>query len=165
MSIREIWTQAHFAELAYLRIKPELGTDIVFPSIYSFLVHSAMVSKMLMASDDNNPSSKIGMILKVPESSIIHNRKFRDYLEHYYNYLKKWIKENSPNSNIGTYNIGPKSAVVIPDMIFVSHYDPSTNIYTFVNEDFDLTQLYEEVISIKMLADSWVKQFRDKNIE
>jgi hypothetical protein len=124
-----------------------------------------MVSKMLMASDDNNPSSNIGMVLKISESSIIHNRKFRDYLEHYYNYLKKWIKENSPNSNIGTYNIGSKSALGIPNMIFVSHYDPSTGIYTFVNEDFDLNQLYEEVISIKVLADSWVKKLQNKNIE
>lgn len=160
MSIREIWTQAHFAEIAYRNIDPKAikGTDAVFSSIHSFLSHCANVSKMLVADDGKNPPKTIGGILKVSKNSDIHNRKFRNHLEHYDKQLKKWIKEKGINTTIGTYNIGPKSMIQIPNMIFVSHYDPTDNTFTFVNEDFNLGVLYNEVIKIKSLADSWVKK-------
>src|SRR3989344_2204649 len=67
MSIREIWTQAHFAEIAYSHIDPKAasGNDAVFSSIHSFLSHCAMVSKMLSASDDDNPPKLIGDVLGI----------------------------------------------------------------------------------------------------
>lgn len=80
----------------------------------------------------------------------------QNHLEHYDERLKQWIREKGINSNIGTYNIGPKSMIQIPNMIFVSHYDPSDNTFTFVNEDFDLGLMLEEVQRIKKLADDWV---------
>lgn len=162
MSIREIWTQANFARIAYRNINPKAikGTDAVFSSIYSFLSHCANVSKMLIADDGENPPKTIGDILKVSENSDIHNRKFRNHLEHYDERLKKWIKEKGINAMIGTYNIGPKSMIQIPNMIFISHYDPSNNIFTFVNEDFDLSLLYREVQRIKKISDAWVQKIQ-----
>ena len=159
MSIREIWTQAHFAEIAYKNIDPKAvkGTDAVFSSIHSFLSHCANISKMLNADDGDSPTRTIGDILKISKYSDIHNRKFRNHLEHYDERLKKWIKEKGINANIGTYNIGPKSAVQGIDIIFVSHYDPTDSTFTFVNEDFDLGALYDEVVKIKPIADKWVK--------
>src|SRR3989344_4518779 len=49
MSIREIHTQAHFAELSFsnIDVKAMKGTDLVFSSIFSFLSHCAIVSKMI----------------------------------------------------------------------------------------------------------------------
>ena len=159
MSIREIWTQAHFAGLAYKNINPKAinATDAVFSSIHSFLSHCAMISKMLKAKHDQAPFTSIGDILGISISSIIHNRKFRNSLEHYDKELKKWIKDKSINSNIGTYNIGPKSMIQIPNMVFVSHYDPNNNIYTFVDKDTDLAVLYQEALRIKNMANTWVK--------
>src|SRR3989344_6238631 len=159
MSIREIWTQAHFAELAYQNIDPKAvhGTDAVFSSIHSFLSHCAIMSKMLSAKDQETPPKSIGDILGITKSSVIHNRKFRNHLEHYDERLKQWIREKGINSNIGTYNIGPKSMIQIPNMVFVSHYDTSDNTFTFINEDFDLGLMLEEVRRIKGLADDWVK--------
>ena len=71
MSIREIWTQAHFAELAYQNIDPKAagGTDAVFSSIHSFLSHCAIVSKMLSAKDQETPPKSIGDILGITKSS------------------------------------------------------------------------------------------------
>lgn len=158
MSIREISTQAHFAELAYQNIDPKATRDTaaVFSSIHSFLSHCAMVSKMLAADDSETPSKSIGDVLGIASSSAIHNRKFRNSLEHYDERLKKWIRERGVNVNIGAYNIGPKSAIQIPDLIFVSHYDPTSKIFTFVNEDFDLGALHKEVRRIRGIADAWV---------
>ena len=160
MSVREAWTQAHFAGIAYANIDPKArnGVDAVFSSIHSFLSHCAMVSKMLKAApEDTTPSKSVGDVLGISESSVIHQRTFRNNLEHYDERLKAWIKRLGANITIGTYNIGPKSAFQVPNMVFVSHYDPTTNTFTFINEEFNLLALYNEVERIKGIADIWVK--------
>jgi hypothetical protein len=167
MSIREIWTQAHFAEIAYSNINPKAvsGTDMVFSSIHSFLSHCANISKMLVANDGEIPPKIIGDILGISKNSDIHNRKFRNHLEHYDERLKMWIKEKGVNANIGTYNIGPKSMIKIPNIVFVSHYDPTDNVFTFVNEDIKLNDLFKEVIKIKELANNWVEKIQPEIIK
>lgn len=165
MSIREIWTQAHYAEIAYgnINIKAMNVIDVVFSSIHSFLSHCAMVSKMLKAKYTESSINDIGDILGISTSSIIHKRKFRNSLEHYDRELKKWIEEKGVNSIIGTYNIGSKSMIGIPNMVFVKHYDPTENTFTFVNEDLDLGILFKEVVEIKDKADKWVKELQSQN--
>ncbi len=160
MSIREIWTQSHFAELSYKNIDPKVikGTDLVFSSIHSFLSHCANVSKMLIANDGEDSPTTIGDILGISSNSDIHNRRFRNYLEHYDERLKEWIRDKGIDANIGTYNIGPKSMIQIPNMVFVSHYDPTNNTFTFVNEDFNLEKLFIEVNIIKEKADLYIKK-------
>ncbi len=156
MSIREIWTQCHFAERAFANLDPKasVNNDIVFSWIHSFLSHCALVSKLLKATGD---SVNIGSVLWVSYDSTIHNRKFRNHLEHYDERLKKWIRKKGKNGNIGTYNIGPKGAFNIPNMIFVSHYDPDTSTFTFVDEDLALDGLHEEIRAIKTKAETWVE--------
>lgn len=167
MSIREVWTQAHFAEIAYSHIDPKAahGNDAVFSSIHSFLSHCAMISKMLMAKDDENHLKSIGSILGVIDSSIIHQRKFRNHLEHFDERMRKWIGKFTIGASIGTYNIGSKSLIQAPAIIFVSHYDPSKHMFTFIDEDFDLSELYVEVQKIKRSADKWVKKMEQNIIK
>ncbi len=187
MSIREIWTQAHFAEIAYQNIDPKAkkGTDAIFSSIHSFLSHCSNVSKMLKATDRRKTKINIinkiwvklitilniqkkaiviGDILGISANSPIHNRKFRNHLEHYDERLKQWIGKFAAGASIGTYTIGPKTAIKSKNMIFVSHYDPTDKTFTFVNEDFDLSILYKEVERIKGIADKWISliQFEAK---
>ena len=115
-----------------------------------------MVSKMLKATDHADPSRSIGEVLGVPDTSAIHQRVFRNRLEHYDKQLKSWIRKFGANVNIGTYNIGPKSAFKVPNLVYINHYDPNTKTFTFVNEDFDLSALSSEVEWIRNLADVWV---------
>lgn len=91
---------------------------------------------------------------------LIHNRKFRNNLEHYDERLKRWIGQYGTGATIGTYNVGPKSAFKIPNIIYISHYDPTDKTFTFVNEDFDLGILYNEVQGIKAIADAWVRKMQ-----
>ena len=114
-----------------------------------------MISKLLKAQGD---SVEIGAVLGIPHTSPIHNREFRNHLEHYDERLKAWIQNKGLNAIIGTYNVGPKSAFEIPNLILVSHYDPETTEFTFVDENLDLGELNEEVERIKEVADSWVKE-------
>jgi hypothetical protein len=157
MSIREIWTQSHFAEISYGNIgtKGALGVDLVFSSIHSFLSHCAMISKMIKS--EHGDRVILGKILSVSDNSPIHDRTSRNHLEHYDDRLQKWIRAKGLDATIGSYNIGPKSALDIPNMVLVSHFDPSTNIFTFVDEDFDLAILFTETQSIKSNANKWVK--------
>jgi len=156
MSIREIWTQTNFAKIAYSHInqKAMAKNDLIFSSIHSFLSHCAMISKMLSATDSNKKT--IGDIIGVKNTSLIHKRKFRNSLEHYDKELKKWIDKFPINVAIGTYNIGPKSAIQCSNIILVSHYDPATKIFTFVNNDFNLEKLFIEAKKVKGNADKWV---------
>jgi hypothetical protein len=165
MSIREIWTQCHFAEIAYSHIDPKAsaGTDLVFSSIHSLLSHSAVVSKMLKAKFEES-SISIGDVLNVPLTSIIHEINFRNSLEHYDKELKKWIEKYPADINVGTYNIGPKN-MLEGNIVFVSHYDPATNNFTFVDEDFNLKNLSIELSNIKSKADGWVKKMEAQEIE
>jgi hypothetical protein len=113
-----------------------------------------MVSKLLKASSD---AIKIGDVLQISSSSPVHNRNFRNHLEHYDKELKKWIRKKGTNKAIGTYNVGPKSALQFPGIVFISHCDPATTTITFVDRDLNLTKLYNEIVRIKALADRWVK--------
>lgn len=162
MSIREIWTQCHFAEISFNNIDPkaERASDAVFSSIHSFLSHCALISKLLKAKDDVSPTTVISEVIGISDASVIHNRTFRDHLDHYYDRLKKWIEKYPPDVNIGTYNIGPKSFFKGGNILLVSHYDPATEIFTFVDEDLNLREMYEEVVRIKTEADNWVKSLR-----
>ena len=167
ISIREIWTQTHFAEISYSNIDPKAisGNDAVFSSIHSFLSHCAMISKMLAADDNGNPPKSIGSILGITNNSIIHQRRFRNHLEHFDERMQRWIGKFATGANIGMYNIGPKSAIQIPNMIFVSHYDPNNYTFTFIDEDFDLSALHEEVQKIKSIADNWVQKMEREVIK
>ena len=198
MSIREVWTQCHFAELAFQNIdaKSAKGKDGVFSSIHSFLSHCANVSKMLKATDTPVPKSigdftlrevckepvsffsaicskmfkatgpspkSIGDILRVPHSSLIHSRTFRNNLEHYDSRLKQWIRKYGQNASVGTYNVGPKS-MFSSRVIQINHYDPATSTFTFVNRDFNLRDLYGEACRIKKIADTWVQEMEQGKI-
>lgn len=156
MSIREISTQCHFAELSFNKLPAATGTDDIFMSIHSFLSHCAMVSKMLKSKFEPNDSESIGDILKISLSSIIHTRDFRNHLEHYDERLRDWIDKYPEDITIATYNSVPKTMIKGGNVVFVNNYDPLTKMYTFVDEDFDLKPLASEVTRIRELADNWV---------
>src|SRR3989344_2385565 len=92
MSVREISTQAHFADISFsnIDVKAARNNDLVFSSIHSFLSHCAIISKLLKAQDDAT-SETIGGFLGIDDASVIHKRKFRNGLEHYDKELKEWI--------------------------------------------------------------------------
>jgi len=159
MAVREIWTQAKFARIAFnnINIKKVESNDILFSSIHSFLSHAANMSKLLK-SKDNISRKTIGDVLSISKSSIIHNRDFRNHLEHYDERLKNWIDKYPDNVNVGTYNIAPRGAIK-GNILFVSHYDPDSNTYIFVDEEFNLDDLQKEILNIMQTADSWVEKF------
>lgn len=160
MSIGEILTQAKFAKIAYMNIDPkaEEGVDSVFSSIHSFLSHCASMSKLLKAKNGETESSQsIGAVLKIDDISMIHDREFRNNLEHYDERIRRWIRKFALGANVGTYNIGPKKSFQVSNMIFVSHFDPTTGLFTFIDKDLLLSDLFKESQRIMGIADRWMQ--------
>jgi hypothetical protein len=50
----------------------------------------------------------------------------------------------------------------IRGMVYISHYDPTTETFTFVDEDLELRPLYDEASRIKHIADAWIKNLKKK---
>jgi hypothetical protein len=156
MSVLEIRAQAKFAGMAYNNIAEKPGTGdewAVFSSIHSFLSHCTLISKMLKA---RGTKQSIGEVLEIPEDSIIHQRRFRNHLEHYDERLKSWIDKAGLGSSIVNHHIGNRKDFPIQDAIFVNFYDPFTKTFTFVDEDFDLEKLFKETKAIEKTASNWL---------
>jgi hypothetical protein len=154
MSVREIQRHCYFADGAYRKLdcKAGAGTDAVFFSIHSFLSHCAIVSRLLRAKAD---SLTIEDVLKVSTTLKIHDGSFRNHLEQYDERPKKWINENGTGTIIGSHKIGRKSMPLSKDVLFVSYDDRGT--FTFFYDDINLRDLYEEIVQVQAVADTWVK--------
>ena len=128
MAVREICTQCKFAEISYsnIDVKAQVGNDVIFSSIHSFLSHCANVSKFLWSQKLTSISEAqdLAQILGIPESYKIKEKSFRNVLEHYDKELKKWVGKKGENILILDYNIGPKKSFTIAkNSIHVRHYD------------------------------------------
>jgi len=161
MGVREIWSQCRYAEIAYSNAlnKSERDVAVTFSSIHSFLSHCGLISKLLWsrALAENIQSKNLANILLVPEDSKIRDLSFRNILEHYDKELKKWIREKGEDINIWDNNIGPIEAFNFQNAIRVRHFDPTTSIYTLIDSDLNLQEVYTAVLDIKQKADDWVK--------
>ena len=156
MSILEIHAQAEFAKMAYSNIEEKPRTDrerATFSSIHSFLSHCALISKMLNAK---GTKQSIGEILGIPKNSVIHQRRFRNHLEHYDERLKSWINKAKVGSSIVNHHIGDRKTFPVQGAIFVNFYDPYTKIFTFVDEEFELDKLFEESEKVKRISEEWL---------
>lgn len=161
MAIREISTQCTFAEISYDNINSKAihNVQVVFSSIHSFLSHCANVSKFLWSNQlENGEKQNIASILNISNSYKINDREVRNALEHYDERLKKWVEESDEHVSIADFNIGPKDQLGIPkNSVLIRHYDPEKYLFTMLQKDLKLDQLFSEVIEIKNKADLWIE--------
>jgi hypothetical protein len=158
MSVKEISTQVDFANLAYANLTRhdltlDLRHDVLFSSIHSFLSNCAIISKMLKACKE---TTSIGDELDIPADSPIHQRRFRNHLEHYDERLQSRIRDVGLKLLVGRYRIGSKSKIRNPNVVFIRHYDPATSIFTFIDDEIVLSAMHVEAMRIKEIADQWI---------
>lgn len=160
MSVREVLSQAQYAEVAYgnVRVKGTSNTIVTFSSIHSFLTHAGMLSKLLWSKKLKDPSTGkiLAKTLNLPDDLKIKDRRFRNILEHYDEYLKEWVDNKGGRVTIMDNCIGPKNAVHIPNSLWVRHYEPGTNIFTLLDTDLNLEELHKEVVLIIDKAIGWL---------
>jgi hypothetical protein len=147
--------------LAYANLhqKAELTTPGAFSSIHSFLAHCAMISKMLQGRFE---TTSIGDVLGLAPNSLIHDRRFRDHLEHYYDWLQKLAKKVG-KSPVAIHTIGPRHMIRVENVVLISHYDPGHCIFTFMGDDFDLASMNAEANRIEEIADQWINDRVDRD--
>lgn len=152
MGMREVLSQIRYAEFCYDNLLRNKNNNILitFSSIHSFLVYSAMISKILWSKKFKCRLSKkiLAETLSVDSDLEIKKRNFRNTLEHYDERLVKWINKNNSNFLLDK-NIGPKNLIKSTNIKYVRHYDPITGIFTLLDDDLDLNNLYNDIILIK----------------
>lgn len=86
--------------------------------------------------------------LEIQSNHPVQNRTLRDHFEHYDERLDDWV-ENSENKNMVKKLIGSRSSIGgIDDSDIIHQYDPSTKIYAFRGEHFNLEELVAGIIDI-----------------
>jgi hypothetical protein len=155
----EVRLQMMFAFIALKNIekKSKRNKCTVFSSLHSFLTHCANISKLLWSGKDRR-GNYVGVHkmldqdladllgLSAENFSLLKNKSFRNDLDHYDERLVEWIKQASQSSLpvcdcvIGTKNGEPT--------FYIRHYDPNTEIFTFMNRELDINAMKSELLEL-----------------
>jgi hypothetical protein len=111
--------------------------------------HAASLSRIFWPAGGRNKTSRLrarrrGEFLRkelgVRSDHPIRDRALRDHFEHFDERLDEWV-ERTKNRNIIHRLLGPRSAVggnTIQDGDIIHHYDPTSKMYAFRGEKFDI---------------------------
>lgn len=165
------------------RIKTPLDPDgnnvEIFFYSYSFLVHAAIVSKILWPGTKVFPKEKLTvgpdhveflestraqrgpalrLALKIREGLAIADKSLRDDLEHYDERIEAWYLA-SPRRNIVDMNLMPRSAVQgIDQMDFRRNLDPSTMSFFIEGSDYEFQKMANELKDIYVNCAEWLNR-------
>lgn len=173
--------QQHRAEL--IESAEDSGHWPVFYFAYSFLLHAAIVSKILWPGPTvhgrekrkvgpdkveelldlhENRGPAIRQALQIADSSamLIQNTDIRDDLEHYDERLEAWYVA-SLNKNMADLGLMPRNAISGFESIdYRRNIDPATLFFYIEGNDFDLVNLANELQSIDEKARCWLRNTR-----
>lgn len=153
----------------------------VFRSIHSFLTHTSNISRLLWPalptrgngeSDSayearvvTKPSVIRSRVLRaefgLTDEHVLKSRRLRDLLDHFDEKLDEW-RTTSKHRNIVNDYIGPKNGIVgVADTDMMRWFDPSTKVFTFRGEVFNLQSLATEVERMLPIALQVEERMRD----
>lgn len=150
----------------------------VFYFSYSFLLHTAIVSKILWPGSKLFPKEKrvvgpenmtslaelresrgktLQEIFEVSDDWKIKNKDLRDDLEHYDERLEAWYI-SSPQRNSADMNLMPRSAISgLNSMDFRRNLDPSTLFFYIEGNEYDFPGLKRELDLLHDRAIAWLR--------
>lgn len=133
------------------------GDDDPFIHAITFVHRAASISRIFWPPGGFKKESRLRSqrrgdhlrsSLKIGADHPIQSRTLRDNFEHFDERLDEWAEE-SKNKNLVHKFIGPRSAVRgIEDGDIILHYDPTTKIFAFRGQKFDLQALVNGVTDI-----------------
>lgn len=125
-----------------------------FAAAQAFLVHAAMVSKLFWPSDQTARAKTRGRELRavfgLGEDHPLSKRTLRNHLEHYDDRVDDWV-ERSRNRHIVIDMIGPPTAIggsAIDPEDLMRVFDPSTGVFWFRGEKFDIKEMASALQSL-----------------
>jgi hypothetical protein len=149
--LREIVTQAKFAEKAAGRLFNTSDSVEVWESIQSILVAAANVSKILWPVKNQNETrgKQLRELLDVSDDNLLSDRTIRNHFEHYDERIEEWI-ENSKSSVYMDSKIDPfDSTICGMKPFFHRSYNPTSKMLSFRGESFDLAAILTELEKIR----------------
>lgn len=123
-----------------------------FSPAQALVHHAAAVSRIFWppGSKDKHARQRsqrrgdaLRKVLGIVNGHPVQKRVLRDHFEYFDERLDDWA-ERSRNRNIVKQLVGPRSAIggnAITDEDIIHHYDPTTRIYAFRGEKFDVQEL------------------------
>lgn len=93
--------------------------------------------------------------LNIEDTHPIKSRRLRDHFEHFDERLDEWA-EKSKHRNMVTRFIGPRSAIGgtgIEESDVIIQYDPSSKIFSFRGQDFDIQALATGISDLNQRID------------
>lgn len=155
------------------------GNWVVFFHSYSFLVHAAIVSKILWpeTSVSKHEKKKVGPAnvkvleairnergprlreeLKIKEGLKIENKSLRNDLEHYDERIEAWYLA-SPRKNSIDMTLLSRSAVAGFDVWdFRRNFDPSTMSFLIEGNDYNFHAMGLELADIYQSSSEWLNE-------
>jgi hypothetical protein len=165
--------------------RPQTPTDpdgdnwVVFLHSYSFLVHAAIVSKILWPEPrvSKHERSKVGPAnvkalevirtkrgpqlrkeLKIKEGLKIESKSLRNDLEHYDERIEAWYLA-SPRKNSMDWSLISRSAVAgLDPWDFRRNFEPATTSFLLEGNDYNLHAMGLELVDIYQSASEWLNE-------
>jgi hypothetical protein len=165
--IRELLMQCQYAVDAIRRMNEILAAhdcpSEFFREAGDFLQHSSAVSRLLWPPGSTSRAKKkrakqrgahLRRTLKVDDTHMLRTRALRDHFEHLDERLDDWA-ETSAYRNIVDNMIGPRTAIwgdSIRDQDIIRMFDPSTELFVFRGEQFDVRALVNGLTDVQSRA-------------
>jgi hypothetical protein len=159
----EIERQTGFALIAALDLNVALkseNVDRIWYSVQSLLIAAGNVSKLLWPSSCTVPKrgEELRSILKVPDSSPLQPRKFRNHFEHFDERLEKWAA-SSHRKNFADSNVGPPGMIKGVDPgDYLRNYNTKEHCVTFRGDTYALKPV---IVALKNLNKEAVSALND----
>jgi hypothetical protein len=144
---------------------------IIWFCIQSLLVSVANLSKLLWPTKQNSSNfsqrlrQELRISLEIEEGSVLKSKKFRNYFEHFDEYLEKWAIETTNTTTISIVD-----SLILPEPIDLHdpelfdqkkvfrHYDPVSEILTFQGKTYALRPIRAAVRTLHQKATTKVAQ-------
>jgi hypothetical protein len=142
----------------------------VFRHTHSFLTHASNISRLFWPPSPRRRkgdsaeghearvastalrAETLRSLFALGDDSALKDRTLRDHLEHYDERLDEW-RHTSTHRNIASDTIGPKNSIVgLAETDMMRWFDPTTNVFRFRGEEYNLQQLAAAVDGLLALS-------------
>jgi hypothetical protein len=153
--VAELERQIEYVKLSAKALDETIRSNNVqetFRNLHSFLTHAACISKLFWPPEQKSKARGVFLreLLSVKEETSpgLSNRSLRNSLDHFDERLDEAFSKGHGKLFVDS-NIGSVGAIDLgPELVF-RNYDPTSRIYTFREQDFDLGQICKEVGDIE----------------
>ncbi len=132
----------------------------IFFYLHSFLTHVGNISKLFWCPRAKNNTvyevrgDWLRDVLDIRDPSCIRDRHLRDALEHYDERLDDWFNQHGAYMRMD-FHLGSALPSWFPPEHRHRAFDPDTNTFSFMGQEFPLTPLVAEIRGVLKRAKKW----------